>query len=35
VTRTVGVVTKRGLPLSQAGEALLALITRHLKAEGP
>ena len=35
VTRTVGVVTKRGLPLSQAGEALLGLISRHLKAEGP
>jgi len=33
VARTVGVVTKRGLPRSEAGEALLKLITRSLKAE--
>ena len=31
---TVGVVTKRGLPLSKAGEALLALVSKRLKAEG-
>ncbi len=34
VARTVGAVTKRGLPLSAPGEALLKLITRHLRAEG-
>lgn len=34
VARTVGVVTKRGLPLSEPGEVLLRLITRKLRAEG-
>ena len=33
VARTVGVVTKRGNPLSPAGEALHALVTKRLKAE--
>lgn len=33
VARTLGVVTKRGLPLSQAGEALLKLVAKSLKAE--
>lgn len=33
IVRTVGVVTKRGLPLSEAGEALLRLVTKALRAE--
>lgn len=33
VARTVGVVTKRGIPLSEPGELLLKLVTRSLKAE--
>lgn len=33
VTRTVGVVTKRGIPLSEPGALLLKLITKNLKAE--
>jgi DNA-binding transcriptional LysR family regulator len=35
VARTVGVVTKRGIPLSEPGEMLLRLVTRSLKAEDP
>lgn len=33
VARTVGVVTKRGIPLSRPGEELLRLVTNSLKAE--
>lgn len=33
VARTVGVVTKRGIPLSEPGALLLKLITKSLKAE--
>jgi DNA-binding transcriptional LysR family regulator len=33
VARTVGVVTKHGLPLSEGGEALLKLIIRSLRSE--
>lgn len=33
VTRTLGIVTKRGLPLSEAGEALMRMVTQALKAE--
>ena len=33
VARTVGVVSRRGMPLSEAGEALLKLISRSLKSE--
>ena len=33
VARTVGVVTKRGLPLSPPGEFLLRLISTDLKKE--
>jgi DNA-binding transcriptional LysR family regulator len=34
VARTVGVVTKRGIPLSEPGELLLDMVTKSLKAEG-
>ncbi|MCU0817749.1 MAG: LysR substrate-binding domain-containing protein [Beijerinckiaceae bacterium] len=34
VARTVGVVTKRGIPLSEPGELLLKLVAKSLKAEG-
>jgi DNA-binding transcriptional LysR family regulator len=33
VSRTLGIVTKRGLPLSAAGEALLKLVTKNLTME--
>ena len=33
VSRTVGVVTKRGLPLSEPGEAMLKLVSRSLRGE--
>lgn len=32
IARTVGVVTKRGLPLSEPGEVMLRIITRGLKS---
>jgi DNA-binding transcriptional LysR family regulator len=34
VARTVGVVTKRGIPLSEPAEVLLKLVAKSLKAEG-
>lgn len=34
VARTVGVVTKRGIPLSEPGELLLKLVAKSLRAEG-
>jgi DNA-binding transcriptional LysR family regulator len=33
ITRTLGVISKRGLPLSPAATALLSLIRKQLKAE--
>jgi DNA-binding transcriptional LysR family regulator len=33
VTRTIGIVMKRGLPLSAAGQVLMELINRHLADE--
>ncbi|GGH20824.1 transcriptional regulator [Alsobacter metallidurans] len=34
ISRTLGVISKKGLPLSPAASALVALIKRRLKAEG-
>jgi DNA-binding transcriptional LysR family regulator len=33
VSRTLGILTKRGLPLSPAAQAMVDLFTRHLRAE--